>query len=162
MYFFQVLSLILSALLFWTTYMSYKDRTSTSVSAFMSTSIMPAQSWKNDITGLILPTENYLDLFITNGGPGIANNVTWRLFKINENNSKIEIGCRQLPYIYVGKDINVRGYIKIDSENRFDTKYFCLICYSNSWPHKKVCIKIDFNGFGDLLQITNTKYKYRK
>lgn len=159
MYFFQALSLILSALLFWTTYMSYKDRTSTSVSAFMSTSIMPIESWKNDITGLILPTENYLDLFITNGGPGIANNITWQLFKMNKDNSKTEIECRQLPYIYVGRDINVRGYIKIDSESRFDTKYFCLIYYSNSWPHKRVCIKIDFNGFGDLLQSSNFKCK---
>lgn len=162
MHFFQVLSLILSALLFLTTYMSYNDRTSTSVSAFMSTSIMPTESWKNDITGLILPNENYLDLFITNGGPGIAKSVSWQLFKINKDYSKTAIGCRKLPYIYVGRDINVRGYIKIDPENRFDIRYSCLIWYSNSWLRKRACIKIDFNGFGDLLETTNSKCKYVK
>ncbi|MHB8361793.1 MAG: hypothetical protein ACYDAO_05700 [Thermoplasmataceae archaeon] len=118
---------------------------------------MPIEQWKNDVTGLILPSENYLDLLITNGGPGIANNVCWWLLKINENNSETMVGYGQLPYTYVSRDVNVRGYIKIEPENRFDVKYFVIILYSNSWPRRRKQKKLTYNGFGDLLGATDTK-----
>ncbi len=156
-YFFQILSLVLSALLFLTAYLSYKNYTLTTLSAYMRTMVMPSGVWKIDVTGSIFPGERYLDLIITNGGPGIAKNVCWYLYEKSSEGSQRSVANGMLPYSYVGRDANVRGYIKIYDEDVFDTKYIVSLTHSGPLTKKRREISLEFNSFGDLLVAKNHK-----
>lgn len=150
-YFFQLLSALLSLLLFMTAYLSYKNRISSTLSAYFRTMVMPSEKWKIDVTGSIFPGENYLDLIITNGGPGIAKNVCWYLHQKNSKGEFAEVGSGELPYSYIGRDTNVRGYIKIYNEDRFEQKYRVTLTYNAPWPKGKARITLMFNSYGDIL-----------
>jgi hypothetical protein len=156
-YFFQTLSLVLSMLLFLTAYLSYKNYTLTTLSAYMKTVIMPQNEWKMDITGLIYPGEQYLDIMVTNGGPGIAKDLKWHLH-INSSFQEFinPVSEDKIPYCYIGRDINLRSNNKIYSNSdRYDTKYILHIEYRGHMTRKKKKITFKFNGFGDLLSYDN-------
>ena len=86
-----------------------------------------------------------------------SENVCWYLYEKSSEGSQRSVANGMLPYSYVGRDENVRHYIKIYDEDRFNTKYNVSLTHSGPLTKKRREISLEFNSFGDLLVAKNHK-----
>ena len=151
-YFFQILGFFLSLALLFITWFQYRFAASATLSAHFKSQIMPVDMWHLSYTGLVYPGEEYLDLILSNSGPGVAKSIQWELYTIEKQNEEL-VTKRTLPYLGSDKQINVEGYIKrMQLGSDGEIKYFVKVYYKTLWGLWNRLIIVSFNSKGTLIQ----------
>lgn len=151
-YFFQILGFFLSLALLFITWSQYRFAASATLSAHFNSQVMPVDRWHLSYTGLVYPGEEYLDLILSNSGPGVAKSIHWELYTI-ENQIEELVTRRVLLYLGSDKQINVEGFIKKMQLGPDDEKkYFVKVHYKTLWGLRDRLVIIYFNSKGSLVQ----------
>lgn len=99
--------------------LSYTYRISPSLSARLETQVLSGSDPRLNYGGEdpLTPGEEYLDLIIVNGGPGVAKKVTWRV-EICGYLEKDQALSGTIPVLEPIGKVNVQGYLKVYHHNR--------------------------------------------
>ena len=122
----SLLTLILSVLALTIAALSYTYRISPSLTVRLETLIAPATYLYPLINygGVdpLFPGEQYLELILVNGGPGVAKNITWFL-EIIGYKEREEALSGGIPVLESRGKVTVQGYLKIDHKIRAGIAY---------------------------------------
>ena len=66
---------------------------------------------------MLWQNEQYLDLIVVNGGPGVATNVNWCVEIIGYKENELAL-VGTIPVLEPQGKVNVQGYLKIKHDNR--------------------------------------------